>query len=116
MTKATFDPSINFCIRQVRVVALEIGAHGLDQLLDGDISSLDLICAVEIAKDVADGASGRMGRNVSHTPTLRTSTFPPQYSRATVISHAPDPQISAISADRSRFPTRNFNNNAAAVV
>ncbi|MEC3950820.1 hypothetical protein [Sphingobium sp. HWE2-09] len=60
MTKATFDPSFNFCIRQMGVVALEVGAHGLDQLLDGDISSLDLICAVEITQDVTDGALGPM--------------------------------------------------------
>lgn len=85
--------------RQVWASDLEIGAHRSHKLLDGDIGSLGFVAEVEIAQNITDGASGRMRWCVCHAPTLLTSTFPIQFSRATVISHALDPQISAIPAD-----------------
>lgn len=60
MVEATLDPPFDFCIGHVWARALEIGAHGLGQLLDGDIRVLDLIEPFEITQDITDGALGRM--------------------------------------------------------
>ncbi len=61
MVKATLDPPFDLSIRKVWAIYLEVGAHAFGQLLDSDIGSFGLVAKFEIAQDVADGASGRMG-------------------------------------------------------
>lgn len=60
MFKAALDPPFNLVVGQVWACFLEIGTHGLNQLLNGDIRVLDLIEPFEITQDITDGASRRM--------------------------------------------------------
>ena len=99
MAKAAFDPTFNFCVRQVRPRVLEIGTHGFGQSLDGNIGGLGFVSNSEISQNVTDGASGRMRRSVCHLPRLPTHRLQSQYSRAPLSPTVSIPQISAIFAD-----------------
>ncbi|WP_313326760.1 hypothetical protein [Sphingobium yanoikuyae] len=98
MAKATLDPPFDFSIGQVWAGDLEIGAHGFSQLLDSDVGGFRLVGDIEVADNIANGASWRWGWMICHVPRLLTSTFPPQYSPASVLLTPSIPQISAISS------------------